>query len=84
MEAAVYLLCAATALLCAGLLLGSYRKTGVRLLLWCGLFFVAMALENVALFVDLSIVKNIDLVWWRRGIALAGVAVLIYGLSNEA
>jgi uncharacterized membrane protein len=82
-EAAVYVLCAATALLCAGLLLGNYRRTGVRLLLWCGMFFVAMTLENVLLFADVVIVPEIDLIWWRRGIALVGVAVLVYGLINE-
>lgn len=84
MEAAVYILCAGTALLCAALLLRGYRSSGARLLLWCGLFFVAMTAENVILFVDLEILSDeVSLLIYRRAVALGGAIVLIYGLSNE-
>lgn len=80
MEGAVYILCAMTALACAVLLLRGYRNSGTPLLLWCGVFFLAMALENVILFVDLIIVPTIDLSDFRRSVALIGVILLLYGL----
>jgi hypothetical protein len=83
-EAAVYILCAGTALLCAVLLLRGYRNSGARLLLWCGLFFVAMTAENVILFIDLEILSDqVSLLFYRRAVALGGAIILIYGLSNE-
>jgi hypothetical protein len=84
MEGAVYLLCAATALACSLLLLRGYRRTGARLLLWCSLFFAALAIENGVLFADLEIFPNVDLSALRTAVALAGVAVLLYGLVWEA
>jgi hypothetical protein len=68
----VYILCSATALLCAVLLLRGYWRSGAALLLWCGLFFVAMTLENAILFVDLVVVPHIDLLMVRQSVALAG------------
>lgn len=83
MEGAVYLLCAATALLCAGLLLWRYRRSGARLLVWCGLCFLGLALENLALFVDIVLVPEVDLSAIHLPAALAGVLVLLYGLVWE-
>lgn len=80
MEGAVYLLCAATALACAGLLLrGSYR-TRTRLLLWCGLCFLLLFAENMVLFVDRVVIPEVDLLPVRRTIALVAVSVLLFGL----
>jgi len=84
MEGAVYLLCAATALACALLLVRGYRRSGSRLLLWCGLFFFALSVENVVLFVDMVVVPEIDLLSARRAVGLGGVAVLLYGLVWES
>ena len=80
MEGAVYILCAMTALACAVLLLRGYRHSGTQLLLWCGIFFLAMALENVILFIDLIMVPHIDLSSYRRAVPLIGVILLLYGL----
>jgi Family of unknown function (DUF5985) len=82
-EGAVYLLCAATALACGLLLLRGRRRSGVWLLLWCGLFFLALALENVILFVDLVLVPDTDLSVIRTSAALIGSALLLYGLIWE-
>jgi hypothetical protein len=82
-EGAVYLLCAATALACAALLMRGYRRSRTRLLLWCGLCFLAMAGENVALFMDLVLFPTLDLSALRRAAALAGVLLLMYGLVWE-
>jgi hypothetical protein len=84
MEEAVYVLCALTALACSGLLLRNYRRTRARLLLWCGLFFATLVLENVILFLDLVVVPEIDLSLFRNLCALTGVLVLIYGLIWES
>ncbi|HET6572916.1 MAG TPA: DUF5985 family protein [Fimbriiglobus sp.] len=82
-EGAVYVLCAATALACAVLLLRGYRRSRTRLLLWCGLCFLALTAENVVLFFDLVVYQDVDLMALRRACALVGVSVLLYGLVWE-
>lgn len=84
MAEAVYLLCAATSSLCALLLLRGYARTGTRLLLWSGLCFTGLALNNTVLVVDLIIVPDIDLSTWRLVPAVLGVALLLYGLIWES
>ena len=83
LEGAVYILCAATALACAVLLLRGYRRNRTRLLLWCGLCFLALAAENVVLFLDLEVFRDLYLLPLRRSFALVGVAALLYGLIWE-
>lgn len=81
MAESVYILCALTSVACAVLLLRGYGRSGMRLLLWSGLCFVALALSNVLLFVDLVLVgKEVDLSLLRTSLALLGVATLLYGL----
>ena len=82
-EGAVYILCAVTALACAVLLLRGYARTRTRLLLWCALCFLALAAENVVLFLDWEVFQDLYLLPLRRGFALAGVAALLYGLIWE-
>ncbi len=79
----VYILCAATSSLCAGLLFRGYRRSGARLLFWSALCFVGLALNNVVLIVDVRVVPQIDLSTWRTVPAIAGAAVLLYGLIWE-
>jgi hypothetical protein len=80
MEGLVYLLCAATSLACGGLLLRGFRRGKSRLLLWCGLFFLTMTLENVTLFIDLVIVPEVDLFAVRTSVALVGTILFLAGL----
>ena len=77
---AIYVLCALTSGACALLLLRSYAATRVPLLLWSGLCFVGLALNNTLLFIDMRVVATIDLSTWRTLPAVVGVALLIYGL----
>jgi hypothetical protein len=79
----VYILCAATSTLCAVLLYRGYRSSGVRLLFWSALCFVGLALNNILLIVDVGFIRDVDLSTWRMLPALAGVAVLLYGLIWE-
>jgi hypothetical protein len=61
-------------------LLRAHARAGTRLLLWGGLCFVGLTLNNVLVFVDLVLVPTVDLSVWRNLAALAGVAALLYGL----
>jgi len=79
----IYLLCAATSSLCAGLLFRGYRRSGARLLFWSALCFIGLALNNVMLIVDVRVVPGIDLSTWRMVPAVAGAALLLYGLIWE-
>jgi hypothetical protein len=80
----VYLLCAATSVACAVLLLRGYSRTGTPLLLWSGLCFVGLGLSNVVLAIDLMVIPDTDLSTWRLVPAAAGIVLLLYGLVWEA
>lgn len=84
MATLVYGLCALTSLACAVLLLRGYGRSRVRLLLWSGLCFAGLAANNVLLLIDKSLTPTVDLSLWRSLPALAGVALLLYGLVWEA
>jgi len=79
----VYFLCAVTSLLCAVLLLRSYRRSHVRLLLWSGLCFVSFFITAILVIVDLRVLPTTDLSVWRTLPSLAGLACLIYGMIME-
>lgn len=77
----VYFLCGVTSLLCATLLMRSYARTRSSLILWSGICFMGLCLNNILLFIDLAILPTtIDLSFYRSGIAFVSMAVLLYGL----
>lgn len=80
----VYLLCGLTSVGCAVLLLRSYVRTRLRLLFWSGLCFVLLGLSNIALFIDLVVLPQVDLSVLRSCITLAGLLMLVFGLIWEA
>jgi hypothetical protein len=80
----VYLLCAATSIVCALLLGRGYARSRVPLLLWSTICFVGLALDNSLLFVDRVLIPDHTVFALRRAFSLVGVAVLIYGLVWEA
>ncbi len=84
MAEAVYILCALTSVACAVLLLRGYSRSGLRLLLWSGLCFAALAVSNMVLFADLVVFRGVDMSLWRSSIALIGIATLLYGLIWDA
>jgi hydrogenase/urease accessory protein HupE len=84
MPEAVYLLCALTSVLCAGLLIRSYRANRSKLLLWSTLCFVGLAINNILLFVDLVLVPTYDLQLWRSLAALIAFLTLLIGLIWES
>jgi len=83
MAAFVYILCALTSVLCAVLLLRASRRTPNRLLFWSGYSFIALALANILLFVDLVMVPNYDLLILRNVVTLVGIVMLLYGMIWE-
>jgi hypothetical protein len=80
MAALIYSLCALTALACTFLLLVAYRRKRFRLLLWSGLCFAGLTLNNLLLVVDKLVLPLIDLSVMRTSVALLSMAVLLYGL----
>lgn len=80
MHAIIYLLCTATSLICCVLLLRGYRRNRVPLLLWSGLCFGALSVENLLLFLDRVVLPMSDLSSWRVPFGLIGVFFLLHGL----
>jgi hypothetical protein len=75
----VYILCAFMSLACAVLLWKGYQSSGVRLLFWSGLCFSFLAINNILLVIDLTILTEVDLSILRAIPALCGLAVLLFG-----
>lgn len=83
MAAVIYSLCAVTALVCAILLLRSYQRTRMHLLLWSGLCFVGLTASNVLLVIDRIVYPEVDLAIARLSAALVGLLLLLVGLIWE-
>lgn len=83
MAGVIYALCALTALLCAWQLLRAYRRSRNQLLLWGGLCFAGLTMNNLLLVVDRFLVPYVDLTTWRLVLALCSLLVMLYGLIWE-
>lgn len=79
-----YTLCALTAYFCAWSLLRAYYTNGYRLLLWGGLCFTALALNNTLLIADKLLLPEINLFTWRLLLALLGLLIFLYGIIWDA
>jgi hypothetical protein len=80
----VYILCAATSIACALLLLRGYFRSRTRFLMWSSCCFIGLALNNALLFFDKVVFKQVDLSVYRTGAAVVGLALLLYGLIWDA
>ena len=80
MAPVIYTLCALAAALCSYLLLHAYFRGRYRLLLWSGLCFAGLTLNNVFLIVDKIALPAIDLAVPRTLVALLAMMILLYGL----
>ena len=80
MAALIYTLCTITALVCAVLLLQAWRHGGYRLLLWSGLCFAGLTLNNLLLALDKLVFTEVDLSALRTLVALVAMSILLYGL----
>jgi len=79
--AGVYILCFLTSAACAWLLGRSYRKSRAPLLLWSSISFGFLALNNLALVLDLVVWPSpeVDLRLPRLLLALAASCSLLFG-----
>ena len=84
MATVVYFLCAATSIVCAALLIRSWRRSRVRLLMWCALGFTGLAINNVLLFADRVLVPERDLGVLRDASGFAAMTILLVGLIWES
>jgi hypothetical protein len=82
--AAVYVLCLATSIVCAGLLLRAYLRSRARLLLWTALSFVFLAINNLLLVADMVFFTQTDLWVLRQIPTVVAIAILLYGFVWEA
>ena len=80
MAGSIYVLCTGTALVCAYLLLTAYRRGRYRLLLWSGLGFAGLTLNNLVLALDKLVFTLVDLTVWRTTVALLSFVIILYGL----
>lgn len=80
MAGIVYFLCALSAAGCAILLLQSYARSGYRLLLWSGLCFIGLTLNNLLLVLDKIVIPDGDMSLLRSAVALTAMCILLYGL----
>jgi hypothetical protein len=81
-----YGLCTLAALFCAILLLRAYYRSRYKLLLWGGLCFLGLTLNNALLVIDKLIFPEpeINLFTWRLIAALVAMLVLLYGIIFDA
>jgi hypothetical protein len=84
MATVIYGLCALTALLCTGLLLQAYFQSRYKLLLWGGLCFAALSINNIILVTDKVFLPHEDLSMWRLVTAMVALVILLYGLIWDA
>lgn len=83
MAALTYSLCALTALLCTVLLISGYLRSRYRLLLWSGICFAGLTLNNVLLVMDKVLFPDIDFSLARSLAALCAMTILLFGLIWE-
>lgn len=76
---AVYALCFLTGAICALLLMRSYARTSMRLLMWSALCFGFLAANSFVVIVDLLIIPDMDLTLVRNALSLGGISVLLFG-----
>lgn len=84
MAEAIYLLCAATSLVTAVLLVRMYFRRRTPLLLWSSIGFLGLTLNNVLVYADLVLFKEIPLSTPRTLAGAAGILVLLFGLIWES
>jgi hypothetical protein len=82
-SAALYLLTILTTLACAVLLLRAYVRVRSRLLLWSGLCFIGLTLDNMLVFGDMMLFPAVDLYTYRLGSAAISISLLLFGLVWE-
>lgn len=85
MASIVYTLSSITCLACAFMLLRSWKKGSSNLLLYSGLCFIGLALNNGLATIDVNTSRDLmDLSTIRLVVSLCSVGILVGGLSWES
>ena len=85
MAAVIYALCMLTALACTVLLLRGYKRSRSRVLLWSGLCFAGLTLNNLFLVLDRIVFPTeVDLFTVRLALGFVALMLLLYGLIWES
>lgn len=81
MGSIVYALCTVTSFICAALLMRRYAAERHRILLWSGLCFCGLTVNNILLFTDhILLPTEVNLSLARSVTAAASLLVLLVGL----
>jgi Family of unknown function (DUF5985) len=80
MAETIYLLCAVTSVVAALLLLRQYQARRTPLLLWSCIGFFGLALNNLLVFVDVTVMTGTDLSLLRAVAGVGAMLVLLHGL----
>jgi hypothetical protein len=83
MSAALYILTILTTLACSILLLRAYFRVRTRLLLWSGLCFAGLTLDNLFVFGDMILFPSVDLYTYRLASTAISISLLLFGLVWE-
>lgn len=84
MSAVIYSLCALTSLVCAVMLLRAHKGSGTKLLLWSGLCFAGLTVNNVLLVIDRIVLPTeVDLTTLRLTVAFFALMLLLFALIWE-
>lgn len=76
----IYIICALTSIVCSVLLIRAYSRNKVALLLWSGLCFVFLSLNNILLFMDLVIYPDVNITIYRNLTNALAMGLMVYGL----
>ncbi|KTD66886.1 MULTISPECIES: DUF5985 family protein [Legionella] len=83
MAAIIYILCTITAGICAWLLLSNYAKQKSTILLWGGLCFLGLTINNLLLVLDAFVFIETDLSTIRLLTGVVSLLLLLFGLIWE-
>ena len=80
MAAALYSVTILTTLLCSILLLRAWFRVRNGLLLWSGLCFAGLTIDNFLVLADMVLFPSVDLFTWRLASAAIAISLLLFGL----
>lgn len=80
MAGVIFALCALTSFACTWLILRGYFRSRHRILLWSGLCFSGMLVNNLFLIIDRVVFPDMSPATWRSAFALMTLLPLLYGL----
>ncbi|MBY0546466.1 MAG: hypothetical protein K2W95_04200 [Candidatus Obscuribacterales bacterium] len=84
MGTVIYALCAIASIVCFGLLFRSAVASKQRLIFWTAFCFFLLSIQNIILFIDLTVISQTDLSIWRTSAGFVGCSGLLFALLWES